>query len=649
MIKFSQILNEAAMSKEFIDNLRNEFLQIVSNTKKLTNYDDAMIVKKACIKWRGMLEEYLTQVQESLQAKQRGGVVGTSQLPNPEWAKHYLDNMKILWKFASEIGHFPVASAEFEKKYGSPSGTTDEIKQTLFNINSIKEWDARVRRFARPAWKLLSEISEWASRNDLWGGAGDIEVQEQDEFLIDIDGISVKVVGFNEKDLYEQKHFRNLTTDMKHYVNNAKKNFPLLLKKQLPIVFNFTGGRGGEAAKYISSVDGSVIEMNPWSTGSPSRMTQVIAHEMGHHIYILLSSEANKKWNQLVRGDYVKLDLRDVIKQWNEFKKTHSDEYGGEFDSHLKKTDPILYLQLETLNYHPEYRHHNLLLISNIEEYVNTGHDPIVYVPGHPITGYGGKNSEEAFCEVIGNLVAYGPRTISPETMQWFKTIVPEFRLSESKQLNEEDLIAARQLDLKQLSSIKTFKGRSDYVKNKLVGGSWGSRITSGSGREIFELPNGKILKLAKNPKGVAQNESECDHGIQDMYGDLVTEIIECDDNGLWIVVERANRISKSRFKAITGLDFDKFGYWLNNEYGVNHGKHQIYNQYTITQEESQLMWDNEFASKVMSMVIDYGQQPGDYRRINSWGEVNRNGKPMAVLVDYGLTDEVYNTHYNRR
>ncbi len=213
--------------------------------------------------------------------------------------------------------------------------------------------------------------------------------------------------------------------------------------------------------------------------------------------------------------------------------------------------------------------------------------------------------------------------------------------------LNEQE-ITNGQLDLKQLSSIKTFKGRSDYIKSKLLGGSWGRRITSGSGREIFELPNGKILKLAKNPKGVAQNESECDYGLQDMYGDLVTQIVECDDNGLWIVVEKASRISKSRFKAITGIDFDKFGYWLNNEYGVNHGRHQIYNQYTITQEESQLMYDNEFANRVLSMVVDFGQQPGDYRRINSWGEVNRDGKPMAVLVDYGLTDEVYDTHYRR-
>jgi len=205
------------------------------------------------------------------------------------------------------------------------------------------------------------------------------------------------------------------------------------------------------------------------------------------------------------------------------------------------------------------------------------------------------------------------------------------------------------QLDLKQLSSIKTFKGRSDYIKGKLVGGSLGHRITSGSGREIFELPNGKILKLAKNPKGIAQNESECDGGLQDMYGDLVTQIVDCDENGIWIVVEQATKISKSRFKAITGLDFDKFTAWLWDQYLLHDRGESPALAYYYTDEDAKMMEKNEFANKVISMVIDFAQQPGDYRRINSWGEVNRNGKPMAVLVDYGLTDEIYNTHYNRR
>lgn len=212
--------------------------------------------------------------------------------------------------------------------------------------------------------------------------------------------------------------------------------------------------------------------------------------------------------------------------------------------------------------------------------------------------------------------------------------------------INIIENVDVQNLDLQQLSSIKTFKGRSNYVKNKLVGGSWGRRITSGSGREIFELPNGKILKLAKNPKGIAQNDIECDHGLQDMYGDLVTQVVDCDENGIWIVVERASRISKSRFKAITGLDFDKFTAWLWDQYLLHsHGETAALNYY-YTKEEAKQMENNEFANHMVSMIIDFGQQPGDYRRINSWGEVNRNGKSVAVLVDYGLTDEVYQAHY---
>jgi len=435
MIKFSQILNEMAMSKEFIDNLRNEFLQIVSNTKKLTNYDDAMIVKKACIKWRDMLEEYLNQIRDDLNARK------TSPKANTEWAEYHLNHLGPLWKFAFEVGHFPLESLEYSKKYyGKLSrvapgemATDEEIKGSLFNIEKINQWDAKVRRFARPAWKFLYELSDWTAREGIYGGGAEsIKIQKQDSFLIDIDGISVKVVGFNDSDVYERKNFEHLKEYMKHYVDRARRVFPLLLRRQLPIVFNFTGGRGGEAAKYVNDH----IEMNTWATGSPTDITRTIAHEMGHHIYEqMLSEEARKEWYRLIREDRIELDLRDIIRQWEEFKKTHDsgDKYGGEFDDHLKKTDPILYLQLTTLLHHPEYKHYNLLLAGNIKEYLDAGHEPIVWVPAHPVSGYGGKNEEEAFCEVIGNLVAYGPRTISPEIMRWFRTIVPEFKLNEQK------------------------------------------------------------------------------------------------------------------------------------------------------------------------------------------------------------------------
>lgn len=38
----------------------------------------------------------------------------------------------------------------------------------------------------------------------------------------------------------------------------------------------------------------------------------------------------------------------------------------------------------------------------------------------------------------------------------------------------------------------------------------------------------------------------------------------------------------------------------------------------------------------------------GDLIRINSYGIVTRDGHDTVVVIDYGLSDEIYATHYKR-
>lgn len=86
-----------------------------------------------------------------------------------------------------------------------------------------------------------------------------------------------------------------------------------------------------------------------------------------------------------------------------------------------------------------------------------------------------------------------------------------------------------------QLKSIPSFKGRLKYCIDTL-----GFRIGSGSSRTCFQLDDNRILKLAMNEKGIAQNSVE---GQRDYYLEglgVRPEIYnETDfDNNLWIVCE---------------------------------------------------------------------------------------------------------------
>jgi len=73
----------------------------------------------------------------------------------------------------------------------------------------------------------------------------------------------------------------------------------------------------------------------------------------------------------------------------------------------------------------PGYRRvANWLFADGIRKYLDDGGDPVVRVPTNPITGYSGKNSDEAFCEALGNLVAYGPKAVPDVVLGMLRSVL---------------------------------------------------------------------------------------------------------------------------------------------------------------------------------------------------------------------------------
>ena len=59
---------------------------------------------------------------------------------------------------------------------------------------------------------------------------------------------------------------------------------------------------------------------------------------------------------------------------------------------------------------------------------------------------------------------------------------------------------------------------------------------------------------------------------------------------------------------------------------------------------------NNQFASEVYDYFSNYQNASfGDLRRISTYGLAKRNGKEYIVILDSGLSDEVYNKYYRRR
>lgn len=192
---------------------------------------------------------------------------------------------------------------------------------------------------------------------------------------------------------------------------------------------------------------------------------------------------------------------------------------------------------------------------------------------------------------------------------------------------------------LAEFLNIKSFVGRIKYAKQYLTG------IGSGSGRIVFDIDGERVLKLAKNPKGIAQNEAEANAGRYDDTHSIVTKVFEEADDNTWLISEKGNKVSERRIKELTGIpSLSDLFYYVRNFDSSNHGRGNIFRQ---DADIIELLDENEWVQDLMNFIANYGQNPGDFGRPSSYGEVLRDGQPSIVLTDYGLNDEVYDTHYS--
>lgn len=197
--------------------------------------------------------------------------------------------------------------------------------------------------------------------------------------------------------------------------------------------------------------------------------------------------------------------------------------------------------------------------------------------------------------------------------------------------------------NLEEFIKLGSFAKRSAYCRQHLI------RLSSGSGREVYKIDEEKVLKLAKNKKGVAQNELEIELSSYEDLKPIVARTFHYDNNGLWVEMELAKRIGKSIFKRITGFEWRDYVMVMHNHYGEITSKGKYRPIFGVDRETLEAMWDNDFIYRMLTLMEEYSIPVGDLIRLNSYGLVKRNGVDTIVLVDYGLNDEVYDTHYKRK
>jgi len=156
--------------------------------------------------------------------------------------------------------------------------------------------------------------------------------------------------------------------------------------------------------------------------------------------------------------------------------------------------------------------------------------------------------------------------------------------------------------------------------------------IGEGSSRKVYVFTGNKVLKVATNPKGLAQNEQEVDVFTNPKTKPLIARIYDYDPEYAWIVSELTRPIdSEDEADDLVGGDFELFAE------DAATGDFEEIDEFYDDPKVKQL------ARAIHAVASSNNLKSGDIGKSDSWGKTP-DGR--LVLIDYGYSDSVHDEHY---
>lgn len=190
--------------------------------------------------------------------------------------------------------------------------------------------------------------------------------------------------------------------------------------------------------------------------------------------------------------------------------------------------------------------------------------------------------------------------------------------------------------------------------------------VGEGSSRIVFQLDDEKVLKLAKNERGIEQNRWEHIYTKQHKkFPTLFPSIYYYDREYKWVISEFVLPAEEEDFKNCLGISWEKFIDEMSIFVeAVRYGLPQP--GWTITADEFiqklKKRWVNRFYKgglKHKDFLIELanyfddeelGDGWADIFNIHNWGLTIRNKKPAVVILDAGYTKatiDMYEDYWN--
>ena len=202
-----------------------------------------------------------------------------------------------------------------------------------------------------------------------------------------------------------------------------------------------------------------------------------------------------------------------------------------------------------------------------------------------------------------------------------------------------------------------------DYCRKWL-----GEPVAQGTSRCVFMLSDNLVLKLAngKYEAGKAQNRLECQL-YEDIQSPLLVRIFGNDENFSYVICENVVPAQDIDFEKIIDIPFyyryynqmgsEYINYFENPKGSYNEVPYDVYDivcyletNYTIGEgyyhkEIEEYIRKNPWLKELKTFIMN--TQIGDLTKPDNYGIVNRDGKPMIVILDAGMNLENWETYYH--
>jgi len=193
-----------------------------------------------------------------------------------------------------------------------------------------------------------------------------------------------------------------------------------------------------------------------------------------------------------------------------------------------------------------------------------------------------------------------------------------------------------------------TYKSNVSFAKRVRYAVARAQKIGTGSARIAFEIEyEGRptILKIAKNKKGIAQNEYESqmlgDYYVKDLG--ITIPMIDYDEENdppVWLHVEKAEKMKPTQFKkffnGLTPDELIELAKYMTGKWGI-----QVSPE--VQEQFEQIYENNEAVNSLVDLIGNYDINPADFSRLANWGIY----KNRPVIIDVGFSTQVMKQHYS--